>query len=98
MVDSNVSPTDGPPGPRKGRLQERAIGFLVVEGIALAIAVAMPLTPSKTGSTWSPAHWFSAEPSYLEKVLASFVLVNVVLLLLGLVALVVSRRRPERQE
>jgi len=64
----------------------------VTEAIALGIALATPLTPSKTGSTWSPANFFSTDPTYLEKVAASFVLVNVLLLVLGLVAWVISRR------
>ena len=67
-------------------------GVLVAESIALGIAVVTPITPSKTGSTWSPATVFSTDPTYLEKVGASFVLVNVLLLVLGLIAWVVSRR------
>ncbi len=64
----------------------------MTEAIALGIALAMPITPSKTGSTWSPANFFSTDPTYLEKVAASFVVVNFLLLVLGLVAWVISRR------
>jgi hypothetical protein len=67
-------------------------GVLVTESIALAIAIVTPITPSKTGSTWSPANFFSTDPTYIEKVGASFVLVNALLLVLGLVAWVISRR------
>jgi hypothetical protein len=84
---------DGPPDEgREGRLPGWAVGVLTMEAIALGIAVAMPVTPSKTGSTWSPAHLFSPDPTYLEEVGASFVVVNVILLGLGLVAWAVSRR------
>ncbi len=76
----------------QNRLPDWLAGVLVTQSIALGIAVVMPLTPTKTGSTWSPAHFFSTDPTYLEKVGASFVLVNVLLLVLGLVAWVISTR------
>ena len=77
-------------------LPDWLVGLLVTQAVALAIALVMPITPSKTGSTWSPAHIFSEDPSYLEKVAASFVLVNLLLLVLGVVAWLVSRwRKPE---
>ena len=75
----------------RDRLPGWATGILVIESIALLIAIVSPLTPSKTGSTWSPADLFSPDPTYLEKVGASFVVVNILILLLGLVAVVVSR-------
>ena len=62
---------------------------LVIEAFALAVALVSPITPSRTGSTWSPA--FSTDPTYLDKVLGSFVLVNVMLVFLGLVVWVVGR-------
>ena len=77
----------------QNRLPDWLAGVLVTQSIALGIAVVMPLTPTKTGSTWSPAHFFSTDPTYLEKVGASFVFVNVLLLVLGLVAWVISTRR-----
>ena len=76
----------------QNRLPDWLAGVLVTQSIALGIAVVMPLTPTKTGSTWSPAHFFSTDPTYLEKVGASFVFVNVLLLVLGLVAWVISTR------
>jgi len=75
----------------KTRLPDRAVGLLVAEAIALAIAIVTPATPTKTGSTWNPAELFSPDPTYVEEVVASFVLVNLLLLLIGLAALVVSR-------
>jgi hypothetical protein len=60
-------------------------GFLVLQGIALAIAFAVPITPSKTGSTWSPAELVTADPNYLQKVVASFVSVNGIIAVLGVV-------------
>lgn len=67
-------------------------GVLWAEAVALVIALVMPLTPTKTGSTWSPANLFSTDPTYLEKVVASFVVVNLLLVVLGLAAWVVLRR------
>ena len=74
------------------RLPGWAAGLLVMQTIALGIAVVTPITPSKTGSTWSPAEYFTPEPTYLQKVLAAYVVVNVLLLLLGLLAWVFARR------
>ena len=51
-------------------------GILAVEGIALGIALVMPVTPSKTGSTWTPADAFWEDPSYLQEVAVAFVVVN----------------------
>ena len=73
------------------RLPDWAVGLLAAEGIALGIALALPITPSKTGSTWSPAHLFTPDPSYMEKAFASFVGVNLLLLVLGLITVLVSK-------
>jgi hypothetical protein len=73
------------------RLPDWVTGLLATQAIALGIALVTPVTPSKTGSTWSPANIFSTDPTYLEKVGASFVLVNLMLLVLGIAAWVVSR-------
>ena len=64
---------------------------LVVEGVALAIALVTPITPSKTGSTWRFAGLFWTDPSYLQKVAASFVVVNWLIGLIGLVILIATR-------
>jgi len=61
-------------------------GVLTLESIALAIALVAPITPSKTGSTWSPADVIWTDPTYLEKVAASFVTVNAMIIVIGLVA------------
>lgn len=82
-----------PPGEEpEGPLPGWAVGLLAMQTIAVAIALVMPITPSKTGSTWSPADLFWEDPTYLEKVLASYVVVNILLVLLGLIAWVVLRR------
>ena len=75
------------------RIPDRLKAVAVVEVIALLIALVEPITPSKTGSTWSPAEIFAANPSYLAKVLASFISVNLLIAILGIVAWVVSRVR-----
>ena len=59
--------------------------FVVVEFIALLIALALPVTPSKTGSNMDIASLFIEDPGYLENVLVAFVVTN---LLIGAIALV----------
>jgi hypothetical protein len=83
-----TEPSENGPQP-SGRLT----GVLVVELIAALIALVEPATPSKTGSKWSPAEIFTADPSYLQKVLAAFVAVNLLFAVLGVVAWVVHRLR-----
>ena len=63
---------------------DRLTGIFVLEAIALGIAIAAPITPSKTGSTWSPAELLTPDPSYLYKVLASFVTVNIIIAVLAI--------------
>jgi hypothetical protein len=75
--------SEGDPG---GVWVGRAQGLLALEAIAVLIALAMPITPSKTGSTWSPASLFWPDPNYLQKVAVSFVGVNLLLVLIGVAA------------
>lgn len=82
----------GPSGTR-----DRFVAVLVIEFIALAIALVSPVTPSKTGSSWSPAELFAAEPSYPQKVLAAFVTVHLIIALLGVLVWIVSRSSPGSQ-
>ena len=58
-------------------------GLLLAEGSAIAIALLMPITPSKTASDRGIAEFFIPEPSYLQEVLVDFVLTNLLLLILG---------------
>lgn len=86
--------TDETPGPGSPdqRISDRAVAILVIETISLGIAIATPITPSRTGGpTWSPAELVTTDPSYLEKVAASFVMVNLMILVIGLVAWVAYR-------
>ena len=69
----------------------RAKGVLAIEAFALMVALVTPITPSKTGSTWTPGEFFSTDPSYLEDVAASFLMVNGLLLFIGLAVWVTSR-------
>jgi hypothetical protein len=85
MSTIEPAPEDGP------RFRDRLKGVVVLESIALAIALVTPVTPSRTGSTWSPAEIFTNDPSYLEKVLASFVTVNLLMVFLGVVVWIVTR-------
>jgi hypothetical protein len=64
----------------------RAQGLLALETIALLIALAVPITPSKTGSTWTPASLFWPEPTYLQEVVVAFGVVNLLLGIIGVAA------------
>lgn len=77
---------------RRSRLPDWLVAVVLVEATALLIALVTPITPSKTGSQWTPADIFSADPSYLEKVLASFVVVNVMIAIIGVLAWIFIRR------
>jgi hypothetical protein len=63
----------------------------VVEGVALLIALVTPITPSKTGSNWRPGSLLSTEPSYLLDVLASFLMVNALILVIGAAVWITSK-------
>ena len=53
----------------------------------------MPITPTKTGrKTVSLAGWLFGEPSYLMDALIWFVITNIMIGMLLLVALVLSRK------
>jgi hypothetical protein len=81
-------------GDGASRSRERWKGLLALESIALAIALVAPVTPSKTGSTWSPAELFAPEPTYLQDVLASFILVNLMFVVLAAAVGVAAKLRP----
>jgi hypothetical protein len=68
----------------------------ILEWAALLIALAMPITPSKTGSDFSLADWFFEDPSYLQEVLVYFILTNLLLGVLVLVALIIIWREKRR--
>lgn len=70
---------------------DRLKGLLVVEGVAFVIALVTPVTPSKTGSDWTFADLVWEEPSYAQEVAASFVVVNLLILLIGLVIWIAVR-------
>lgn len=82
---------------RRSPLPDRLVGLLTVETIALAIALVMPLTPSRTGSTWSFAHLYWPEPTYLQKVFATFLVGNALFALLGVVVWLLVRRDRARE-
>lgn len=68
-----------------------AKGVLAVEAFALLVALVTPITPSKTGSTWTPGEFFSTDPSYVIDVAASFLMVNGLLFAIGLAVWITSR-------
>lgn len=56
---------------------------LLTEGVAVMIAMVMPVTPSKTGSDWSLAEIVYSEPTYLQEVFVYFVFTNLLVLIVG---------------
>ena len=72
--------------------RDRWVALAVIEMISIAIALAMPITPSKTGSTWRPSSLFNDEPSYLQDVAVWFVLTNLLLWTMLLAAWLMNRR------
>ncbi len=65
---------------------------LLFESLALAIALVIPFSPSKTRSDSELADYLLTDPTYLEKVVLYFVLLNGVLLCIWLAYLFHSRR------
>jgi hypothetical protein len=65
--------------------------MLVVEGLAFPIALVTPVTPSKTGSDGTFADLVWEEPSYLQEIAASFAVVNLFIVSIGLVIWIASR-------
>ena len=76
----------------QSRLPDWLVLVLFAEGVALLIALVTPVTPAKTGSTWTPAELFLADPSYLDKVVSSFVLVNLMIAIIGIIGWLSIRR------
>ncbi len=91
MSDSDPKETESGADDSKSALPDWAVALFAVEAIAVLIGLAMPIAPSKTGSTWNPAQLFSAEPSYLSEVAFWIVATNVLVLAIGFVAWVYSR-------
>jgi len=84
MTTDRQPDDDRKEGP-ESRLSDRAVVVLLVEVAAVAIAFVSPVTPTKTGSTWSPAELVTLDPSYLQEVASSFVAVNALVVVVGLV-------------
>jgi len=63
--------------------------FLVIEAVALMIALVLPVTPSKTGK---PIKWPATWGDYFQDVLLSFLLGNAVLLMIFVVGWLWIRR------
>lgn len=89
MANDDIDVQEGP-----ATFRDRVVAVLAIELIAVSIALVSPVTPSKTGSTWSPADLFVEDPSYLEKALAAFVTVHVLMVLIGALAWLAVRIRP----
>lgn len=50
--------------------------LILGEVTALMISLVMPVTPSRTGTRWSPAEFVWPDPSYLQQVSIWFVITN----------------------
>ncbi len=71
--------------------------LLIIEFIALLIALALPITPSKTGGDNDLAKYFIEDPTYLEKVLVAFIVTNLLIGVIAVVAYVYHRISQSRQ-
>jgi hypothetical protein len=94
MSRKNTDPSlsdDSVGGSGRPTVRDRLKGLLVLEAIALGIALVAPVTPSRTGSTWSPAELLTAEPTYLLDVLVSFVVVNLMFAVLAMLVWIVTK-------
>lgn len=92
--DRDVAPAAGP-----GRLATGLIILGICEVAALAIALLMPITPSKTGGERAViAKWFFDAPSYLQEVLVYFIMTNALLLLLAGICIWLVRRDGQARE
>jgi len=80
---SGLQPEGDPPTRLQAWLRSWGVGILLTQLSALAIGLLMPITPSRTGSSWTPALWVTDDPSYLMEVLVHYVLTNVLILVLG---------------
>ena len=58
----------------------------------------MPIVPSKTGGDFSLAEWFFEDPSYLHEVLVYFLLTNLVIGVLFLIAMALAWRERRSEE
>ena len=76
---------------RKLKLSDRWKIFLLIEIILLLIAMVMPITPSKTGSSTNLADRFFENPSYFEEVFFYLIFGNVIAIILAVVFLIWSR-------
>ncbi len=72
------------------------VAVLAVQFMALLIGLAMPITPSKTGSDGSLAELFFRNPGYLQEVAVYFVLTNLLIGAMILAAWVWERLRRTR--
>jgi hypothetical protein len=73
---------------RKLKISDRWKIFFLIEMILLLIAMVMPITPSKTGSSTSLADRFIENPSYFEEVFFHLIFGNVIVIILAVVILI----------
>ena len=94
--------THAEPPPKRSQEEPRggshgwARPALAVEGMALMIALVTPVTPSKTGSKWRPGSLLSEDPTYLLDVLASFLMVNALILVIGVAVWITAKSSGSR--
>ena len=69
--------------------------LILVEATVLMIALIMPVTPSKTGSSWNPAGLIWPDTSYAKEVVAWFIVAHILLAIVGVGIWIVTRRAVE---
>lgn len=63
--------------------------LFLIEASLLAIALILPITPSKTGSDKSLAEYFFENPDYFEQVLFNLVFINLIVGFISVIVLIV---------
>lgn len=66
--------------------------FLTVQAIVLAIALVMPITPTKTGGRANMAAYFVENPGYLHEAVFWFLAGNALVAILAVIVVILVRR------
>lgn len=66
--------------------------FLGIQAVVLAIALAMPITPLKTGGRANMASYFVENPGYLHEALFWYLFGNVMVAIIAVIVVIWVRR------
>jgi hypothetical protein len=63
--------------------------FFLIEASLFAIALILPVTPSKTGSGKNLTEYFFDNPSYFEEVLFNLIFINIIVVFIALIVMII---------